>query len=113
MAPLVKLTDNWKVDNIRRLNYFDVFAPANLDIIETNCLDDYESQFYIRNHRNYVGMSESKGPVIISVTEGRMGGGSGKPKSPTKDSDETKQEDVDVGKPRGYRVLIRYGEVRI
>eukprot|EP01127_Copromyxa_protea_P004004 TRINITY_DN1377_c0_g1_i1.p1 TRINITY_DN1377_c0_g1~~TRINITY_DN1377_c0_g1_i1.p1 ORF type:complete len:767 (+),score=81.03 TRINITY_DN1377_c0_g1_i1:47-2302(+) len=54
---LIKETNYWKVlRGSGRVNWFDLYSPQSLSIIETNTFQDYKMYFYSRPHLNFTGL---------------------------------------------------------
>lgn len=70
MPDNVALSENWVVeDPKKKVNWFDLFNPRHLKIIETNALNDYEQHFESKSHQNYMCNHPTKGPFIFSIAE--------------------------------------------
>ena len=67
---MVAVSDNWVVeDPKKKVNWFDLFNPRHLKIIETNAFQDYETFFESKSHTNYMCNHPTKGPFVLSIIE--------------------------------------------
>jgi len=64
----VAVSDNWVVeDPKKKVNWFDLFNPRHLKIIETNAFQDYENFFESKSHVNYMCNHPTKGNLRFLV----------------------------------------------
>eukprot|EP00029_Vermamoeba_vermiformis_P005583 TRINITY_DN1981_c0_g1_i1.p1 TRINITY_DN1981_c0_g1~~TRINITY_DN1981_c0_g1_i1.p1 ORF type:complete len:1210 (-),score=286.78 TRINITY_DN1981_c0_g1_i1:79-3708(-) len=59
--------ENFTIEMGDELNFFDTFAPQNLEVLEADNYEDYKKYFCDKEHLNYVGSHIDKGPVFISI----------------------------------------------
>jgi hypothetical protein len=64
---MVTANENFTIEMGEELNFFDTFAPQNLEVLEADNYEDYKKYFCDKEHLNYVGSHIDKGPVFISI----------------------------------------------